>query len=171
MSSVAPASSPVAAYIGLGSNLENPLWQLRRARAEIAALADTRELACSSFYHSKPMGPQDQPDYVNAVMAVETALTPLQLLASLQTIEQTHGRVRNERWGARTLDLDILLYGQEQIATAVLTVPHTGIAEREFVLYPLAEIASPQLSIPGRGLLADLVRDCPRRGLEILERA
>jgi 2-amino-4-hydroxy-6-hydroxymethyldihydropteridine diphosphokinase len=103
------------------------------------------------------MGPQDQPDYVNAVMAVETDLTPLELLRALQAIENQHGRVRiGARWGARTLDLDLLLYGDQLINHPDLTVPHSGITERAFVLYPLHEIA-PQLIIPNKGKLVDLL--------------
>ncbi|MFZ4703660.1 MAG: 2-amino-4-hydroxy-6-hydroxymethyldihydropteridine diphosphokinase, partial [Candidatus Methylumidiphilus sp.] len=163
------ATLPVVAYIGLGGNLENPLALLNSARLAIAALPDIRELAFSSFYHSKPMGPSEQPDYVNAVMAVETSLAPHDLLNALQAIEFSHGRVRTGlRWGPRTLDLDILTYGLEQIEEASLTVPHTGIAEREFVLYPMAEIAPSTMTIPGKGKLCDLVAACPRRGLEVI---
>jgi 2-amino-4-hydroxy-6-hydroxymethyldihydropteridine diphosphokinase len=114
------------------------------------------------------MGPQDQPDYVNAVMAVETCLTPVDLLHCLQHIEKKHGRVRlGERWGARTLDLDVLIYGESILDLPELTVPHIGIAERSFVLYPLYEIA-PQLLIPGKGIVADLIANCPLAGLERL---
>jgi 2-amino-4-hydroxy-6-hydroxymethyldihydropteridine diphosphokinase len=154
------------AYIGLGSNLNDPIAQLHSARSAIRALTDTQELACSSLFRSMPMGPSDQPDYVNAVMAVETGLPPNELLARLQTIEHAQGRVRNGlRWGPRTLDLDILLYGDQVIATDTLTVPHAGLAEREFVLYPMAEIAPPDLQIPNAGKLSDLLIACPRRGL------
>jgi len=157
----------ITAYIGLGGNLDNPLALLRSARAAIRAVPGVRETAFSSYYRSAPMGPAGQPDYVNAVMAVQTGLSPHALLKALQAIEQSHGRVRTGlRWGPRTLDLDILLYGDEQIRDELLTVPHAGIAEREFVLYPLAEIAPLHLTIPGHGGLADLLAACPRRGLE-----
>ncbi len=155
------------AYIGLGSNLANPIKQLNTARAAIAALAHVTELAFSSFYHSPPLGPQDQPDYVNAVMAIETNVPALELLALLQAIEQQQGRVRLSRWGARTLDLDMLLYGEHTFQLPALVVPHVGIAERAFVLYPLHEIA-PALTIPGLGTLADLVAHCPPAGLKKL---
>jgi 2-amino-4-hydroxy-6-hydroxymethyldihydropteridine diphosphokinase len=159
----------VIAYIGLGGNLNNPLELLRSARAAINSVQGIREIACSSFYRSAPMGPPGQPDYVNAVMAVETSLPPHDLLKALQSIELSHGRVRTgQRWGPRTLDLDILLYGDEQIADALLTVPHSGVAQREFVLYPLAEIAPASLDIPGKGKLGELAAACPRRGLEII---
>lgn len=156
-------------YIGLGSNLAEPIEQVVSARAEIAALEGVSEVAFSSLYSSPPMGPQDQPDYINAVMAANTSLTPLALLKQLQSIENRHNRVRLERWGARTLDLDILIYGDRQIDSAELIVPHIGIAERAFVLYPMAEIADPELFIPGKGLLSDLLARCPRDGLRRLD--
>ncbi|MCX7110999.1 MAG: 2-amino-4-hydroxy-6-hydroxymethyldihydropteridine diphosphokinase [Proteobacteria bacterium] len=157
------------AYIGLGGNLENTLELLGSARKAIAAVPGVRELAFSSLYRSAPMGPVDQPDFVNAVMAVETSLAPRDLLKALQMIELSHGRVRtDQRWGPRTLDLDLLMFGLEQISDQWLTIPHAGIAGREFVLYPLAEIAPPHLAIPGMGILSDLVSACPRRGLEAI---
>lgn len=162
----------VTVYIGLGGNLDNSLELLGSARKAIAALAGVRAAACSSFYRSRPMGAADQPDYVNAVMAVETSLAPRELLDALHAIELSHGRVRTGlRWESRTLDLDILLYGDGQFQDETLTVPHAGIAEREFVLYPLAEIAPANLSIPGKGRLSDLVAACPRRGLERIDHA
>lgn len=162
----------VTAYIGLGSNMQNPAEQLRSARLAIQALEGCAEIAFSSLYRSSPMGPSDQPDYVNAVMAVATSIPPRALLEAMQAIELSHGRVRTGlRWGPRTLDLDLLLYGQEQIADADLIVPHAGIAEREFVLYPLAEIAPSDLTIPGKGALSTLVAACPRRGLEVIGHA
>ncbi len=159
----------VTAYIGLGSNLANPAEQIKSARTAITQIAGVQELAFSSLYHSSPMGPQDQPDYVNAVMCVATDLSPIDLLRCLQRIENDHGRVRkNERWGARTLDLDMLIYDDQVIELPDLTVPHPGLAEREFVLYPLHEIA-PQLSIPGKGNIADLLAKCPMNGLKRLD--
>jgi 2-amino-4-hydroxy-6-hydroxymethyldihydropteridine diphosphokinase len=159
-------SATVTAYIGLGSNLADPVQQIQSARADCAAIPGVRELAFSSLYRSPPMGPQDQPDYVNAVMAVSTDLVALDLLRYLQGIEQKHGRVRTEqRWTARTLDLDLLLHGEHRIETAELTVPHPGLSQRAFVLYPLFEIA-PELVVPGLGRIADLVVNCPRDGLE-----
>lgn len=167
-----PANEPITAYIGLGSNLEDPAAQLLSARDAIAAVAGVEELAMSSLYRSAPMGPADQPDYVNAVMAVLTTLPALELLLVLQSIEASHGRVRTgERWGPRTLDLDLLLYGQEWIDSEILTVPHPGIGEREFVLYPLDEIAPGDLPIPGRGTLGELVHSCPDRGIEVISHA
>jgi 2-amino-4-hydroxy-6-hydroxymethyldihydropteridine diphosphokinase len=158
----------VIAYIGLGSNLENPVGQLKSARAALAAAEGIEELAFSGVYRSTPMGPQDQPDYINAVMEVKTSLAPHQLLRCLQVIENSQGRVRSgERWGARTLDLDLLIYGDRQIQTADLTVPHPGIPNRAFVLYPLFELCS-QLLVPGMGAIADLITKCPAADLKRL---
>ncbi|TDF35784.1 2-amino-4-hydroxy-6-hydroxymethyldihydropteridine diphosphokinase [Alteromonadaceae bacterium M269] len=156
-------------YIGLGSNLEFPLAQLKRA---VQAMNEHQEIAvisCSSFYQSKPMGPSDQPDYTNAVALLETTLEAHDLLSALQKIELEQGRVRKkEQWGPRTLDLDILLYDQECIKTERLTVPHYGMKEREFVLYPLAEIA-PSLIFPDGQKLEDVLSQCPLNGLTKIE--
>jgi 2-amino-4-hydroxy-6-hydroxymethyldihydropteridine diphosphokinase len=161
--------SSITAYLGLGSNLASPVEQIKSARFAIAALDGVKELAFSSLYHSLPMGPKDQPDYVNAVMAIATELSVLDLLHKLQSIESAQGRTRTgERWGARTLDLDILMYGDQCIDLPELTVPHPGIVERSFVLYPWHEIA-PELTIPGRGSLAELLAACPLAGLKKLD--
>jgi 2-amino-4-hydroxy-6-hydroxymethyldihydropteridine diphosphokinase len=158
----------VTAYVGLGSNLGNPLEQIKSARKALANTDGLKELAFSSVYQSIPMGPKDQPDYINAVMSVLTSLSAHELLASLQAIENAHGRVRKgERWGARTLDLDLLLYGDQQIQTETLTVPHPGLAERAFVLYPLYEL-SQQLVIPSVGNIDTLLAKCPFKGLKRL---
>lgn len=155
-------------YIGLGSNLEQPQQQILTAINDIQAIDGVTLVAQSSLYQSPPMGPQDQPDYINAVVEIETELAPLALLDALQYIEQSHGRVRKRHWGERTLDLDILLVDDRVIKESRLTVPHPGIAERAFVAYPLAEIA-PDLSIPGKGKLADILANCPLDGLQQLE--
>ena len=161
--------APVIAYIGLGSNLAEPVAQIKSARTAIASITGVRELAFSSLYHSLPMGPQDQPDYVNAVMCISTDLSPLDLLHSLQNIENDQGRVRkSERWGARTLDLDVLIYGDQKIDLPDLTVPHSGLEERSFVLYPLFEI-TPQLFVPGKGPITDLIAKCPLSGLRRMD--
>src|SRR5690606_11523928 len=143
-------------YIGLGSNLAEPRQQLAAALAAIAELPHSRLAATSSFYASEPLGPPDQPRYVNAVAALDTALAPLQLLDALQRIEQEQGRVRKaERWGPRTLDLDILLFGERLIDEPRLSVPHYHMHARAFVLYPLAEIAPSTLRLAdGRSLQA-----------------
>ena len=153
-------------YIGIGSNLDKPEWHTRQASRQLADIKRTKVVKVSSFYRSKPMGPQDQPDYINAVAALQTELEPLQLLDELQAIEADHGRVRTgNRWGPRTLDLDLLLYAEKSINSERLVVPHPGLHERAFVLYPLFEI-SPELLIPGKGSLADLIKKCPVEGLE-----
>lgn len=162
----------VSAFIGLGSNLDDPRQQVSTALHELATLAATRVSAVSSLYRSAPMVglgvPVDQPAYINAVARVETGLSAEVLLNALQAIEARHGRVRGgERWGPRTLDMDILLYGDAHIDTPRLQVPHPGIAARSFVLYPLAEIA-PDLEIPGAGTLRELLTHCPSAGLERL---
>ena len=139
---------PVTAYIGLGSNLSKPIEQVKAAIEEISKLPHSHIKAVSSLYLSKPMGPQDQDDYINAVLALTTSLTAIELLDALQFIEHKAGRVRKDnRWGARILDLDIILFGDEIINTPRLTIPHYGMCEREFVLLPLAEI-SPELILP-----------------------
>lgn len=161
-------NTTVLVFIGLGSNLSDPPGHIRSARRAINAVGGIREVAFSSLYTSPPMGPPGQPDYVNAVMAVETTLSPAELLRTLQSIESEHGRIRDgERWGPRTLDLDILLYGQEVFNSPELTVPHVGLTERAFVLYPLSEIA-PDIVVPGKGRLDNLLRKCPRGDLRRL---
>ena len=160
--------TPLRCYIGLGANLEQPVAQLQQAVQALKQLAHSTLVAVSGFYSSKPMGPQDQPDYVNAVAAIDTTLTPEQLLDALQQIEQQQGRKRKaERWGPRTLDLDILLYGNQVIATERLTVPHYGLRVREFVLYPLYEIA-PQLNLPDGTVLSSLLAQVSQNGLQKL---
>lgn len=155
-------------YIGLGSNLDTPRQQLHSALEALARLPHSRLVGHSSLYASDPLGPADQPRYVNAVAALDTTLLPWDLLDALQRIEQEQGRVRKaERWGPRTLDLDILLFGQRQIDDERLTVPHYHMQARPFVLYPLAELA-PELLLPdGRGL-PELLAACPFTGLERL---
>ncbi|MFP5421510.1 2-amino-4-hydroxy-6-hydroxymethyldihydropteridinediphosphokinase [Pseudomonas peli] len=155
-------------YIGLGSNLATPIEQLRSALAALAALPQTDLIAQSSFYSSDPLGPADQPRYVNAVAALDTELSPLALLDALQTIELEQGRTRKaERWGPRTLDLDILLFGERLLDEPRLTVPHYHMHARAFVLYPLAEIA-PDLKLPDGRALIELLGACPYVGLERL---
>tara|TARA_R110002126_G_scaffold119373_5_gene260228 strand:- start:7580 stop:8122 length:543 start_codon:yes stop_codon:yes gene_type:complete len=156
------------AYLGLGANLANPVMQLQNAVTALCQLPQSSVLAVSALYGSKPMGPQDQPDYVNAVAKITTSLSASALLDALQQIEQQQGRQRKaERWGARSLDLDILLYGNQTIVSERLTVPHYGLTEREFVLYPLAEIA-PQLQLPCGTPLQTLLSRVPLNGLEKL---
>lgn len=164
-----PELAAVAAFIGLGSNLDDPRQQVARALAELAGLPETTLAAQSGLYRSAPMGPPDQPAYINAVARLETRLAPEALLDALQAIEVRHARVRSgERWGPRTLDLDILLYGDARIDSPRLQVPHPGLAERNFVLQPLAEIA-PDLDVPGAGPLRELLARCAPAGLERLK--
>jgi len=155
-------------YLGLGDNLNAPRKQIHAAVAALKALEDVEFVCVSHDYASKPMGPQDQPDYVNAVACVKTALMPEQLLDLTQAIELEHGRVRKEqRWGPRTLDIDILLFGNDVIDTPRLTVPHYGLTEREFVVYPLLEIA-PTLVLPNNQSLADITKTLPLNDLQQL---
>lgn len=154
-------------YIGLGSNLADPAGQLRSALSAIEQIAEIQLTRCSPFYSSAPVGPGEQPDYVNAVAAVDTALPAESLLGALQAIENNHGRKRTLRWGARTLDLDILLFGDQTLATARLRVPHPRIAERNFVLVPLADLA-PELIMPDGTPLQTLLRQCPANRLHRL---
>ena len=155
-------------YLGLGANLNAPRKQIHAAVAALKALEDVEFVCVSHDYASKPMGPQDQPDYVNAVACVKTALKPEQLLDLTQAIELEHGRVRKEeRWGPRTLDIDILLFGNDVINTPRLTVPHYGLTEREFVVYPLLEIA-PTLVLPNNQSLADITKTLPLNDLQQL---
>ena len=151
------------AYVGLGSNLEDPLAQVTRAFDELAAVAHTRLIARSTIYSSVPIGPE-QPDYINAVALLDTQLEPLALLDALQSIEQAHQRVRLQHWGPRTLDLDILLYDNQTIQHPRLVVPHPYLTQRGFVLYPLADI-SPNLQLPDGQTLQALLHQCPFEGL------
>lgn len=156
-------------YIGLGSNLAEPRQQLRGALGALARIPGSQLAAVSSLYLSDPLGPPDQPRYNNAVAALDTSLSPLTLLDALQAIEQAQGRERKaERWGPRTLDLDILLFGNRLISEPRLTVPHYHMHARAFVLYPLAEIAPAELELPDNRTLAALIEACPFVGLERL---
>ncbi len=162
-------SAAVDTYVGIGSNLETPAQQVRGAFAAMAHLPQTAVVARSSLYVSTPMGRGDQPDFVNAVIRLDTGLPPHVLLEELQRIEHEAGRVRTgERWGPRTLDLDVLVYGEQRIADERLAVPHPGVAERSFVIVPLAELA-PDLVIPGQGRVADLAAVVELEGLRLLE--
>jgi 2-amino-4-hydroxy-6-hydroxymethyldihydropteridine diphosphokinase len=155
-----PPHGDARAYIGLGSNLDDPATQIRAGMAALARLAETRVEVCSSLYHSAPVGRQDQPDFVNAVCRVRTGLAPAALMHDLLEIESRHGRERQgDKGGPRTLDLDLLLYGNETIHSAALTVPHPRLHERAFVLYPLSEL-EPDLVIPGHGSLRELLAGC-----------
>ncbi len=150
-------------HIGLGSNLGDSRQQLEQAMQAMHRLPQTRLVKASSLYSSAPLGPADQPRYTNAVALLETGLDPLDLLTHLQSIELEHGRERkDQRWGPRTLDLDILLFGQQSIAHERLQVPHYHMHMRPFVLYPLAEVSSADLLLPDGRLLVDLLLQCPQ---------
>ena len=140
----------VCCYLGLGGNLTNelgtPEQHIRQAVASLSEHAQINQVRLSSLYASKPMGPQDQPDFINAVVEIETTLAPLDLLDLCQQLEQNAQRIRRRRWGERSLDVDVLLYGNEQIVLPTLTVPHVGMRERNFVLIPLLEL-NPDLII------------------------
>lgn len=155
-------------YIALGSNLNMPIQQLKLAIQAMADLPDTEIKKVSSLYQSQPLGPQDQPDYVNAVACLDTGLSPLALLDALQNIENEQGRIRLRRWGERTLDLDILLYDNQIIHNERLTVPHYDMQNREFVIVPLYEI-SPELILPDGVSLQQLVKRFSSHQMVILD--
>jgi 2-amino-4-hydroxy-6-hydroxymethyldihydropteridine diphosphokinase len=155
----------VPAYVGLGSNLDNPEAQLRSGLAALARIPRTLLVTSSALYQNPPLGPEDQPDFVNACAGLLTLLSADELLAALQEIEDAHGRNRSgPRWGPRTLDLDLLLYGELQLQTDALTLPHPGLANRAFVLAPLSEMA-PGLRLPGGPSVARLAADAGAAGL------
>lgn len=162
------------AYIGLGSNLDDPPTQLQLAVSALARLPESRIAAVSPLYRNAPLvpageDPASQPEYVNAVAALDTTLAPLVLLDALQAIENDQHRVRRHRWGPRTLDLDLLLYGDECIDLPRLTVPHPGLRARRFVLLPLHDVA-PDLVLPDGQELADALAGCPPAELVIIGR-
>ncbi|MFC4260245.1 2-amino-4-hydroxy-6-hydroxymethyldihydropteridine diphosphokinase [Marinobacter lacisalsi] len=161
-------SEGVEAWIGLGSNLEEPLQQLASAVTALAMLPRSTLLDQSPFYRSRPMGPQDQPDFVNGVVLLQTSLPAESLLNELQRLEQQQGRVRERHWGPRTLDLDLLLYGCETIHTERLTVPHPGIAGRDFVLCPMLDI-EPGVTLPDGRSIQDLLARCTDSHLQRLD--
>lgn len=159
----------VTAYVGLGGNLGNPVATLKAAVFELNGIPGSRCMQVSGFYRNPPMGPQDQAPYINAVAAIETRLAPLVLLRWLLELEHRHGRVRGRHWGARTLDLDLLLYGAVSMQTRELVLPHPGLHCRAFVVHPLAEL-TPTLSIPGRGALSYWRGRCSSKYLQRLGR-
>ena len=158
---------PTLAAVALGSNLADPVHQVRRAFTELSAIAGTRTVARSRLYRTAPVGPP-QPDYVNAAALLETRLDAVALFDALLAIEAAHGRERGERWGPRTLDLDLLVYGDAVIDEPRLTVPHPQLALRPFVLVPLAEVAA-GLVVPGLGRVGELCAACPGEGIVPLE--
>jgi 2-amino-4-hydroxy-6-hydroxymethyldihydropteridine diphosphokinase len=161
----------IPAYVALGSNLAEPRAQIERAFSALGRIRDTQLLARSRLYASRPMGPQDQPEFVNAVAGLLTRLPAPELLAELQAIEKAMGRVPpSVRWGARLIDLDLLMHGPTRSSGPQLELPHPGIHERNFVLYPLADIA-PTLLVPGHASVAELARQRGGDGLRVLAAA
>ena len=156
------------AYISLGSNLNNPLAQINRACKSLSKLRQVSRFICSPLYRSKAVGPGVQPDYINAVASLETTLSPFALLKMLHAIEDQQGRQRHTYWGARTLDLDLLLYGDICIDTDVLQLPHTFMYERNFVLFPLYDIAK-DLVLPNGVPLSEQKASLSSSGLKKLE--
>ena len=156
------------AFIGLGANLGDAPATLRSAVADLRQLPGSRVSSVSSLYRSAPVGPAGQPDYFNAAVRMETSLTPHALLTALQAIENRHGRVREIRWGARTLDLDLLLYGSDEITTDDLIIPHAELTRRNFVVIPLLDLLPPPMLPDGSALTAlPTARD--RSGLSIAQ--
>ena len=155
----------------MGSNLDQPKQQIKQAVAELKSLPGSQYVRDSGLFLSKPLVvegvPEDQPDYYNAVVLLETRLSAVELLDHLQDIENRQGRVRDQRWGPRTIDLDILLYGQQQINNERLQVPHPGLCEREFVLYPLQRLNA-EMDIPGHGMLNEIIKTCPEKGMRYI---
>ncbi len=144
-------------YIGLGSNIEQPYLQIKNAIIALDKLPAITVTMDSGYFKSKPMGPEDQPDYVNAVVELETSMDAIELLKHCQQIEKQQGRIKLRHWGERTVDLDILLYADQQIETEELIVPHPGICQRDFVYMPLLKI-KPDIKVPGTGLLNNMVK-------------
>jgi 2-amino-4-hydroxy-6-hydroxymethyldihydropteridine diphosphokinase len=156
------------AYVGLGSNLDDPARQIALALNGLDRLPGTRRVAVSPLYRTRPFGDVVQPAFVNAVAGLLTQRTPEELLADLRALEVELGRSPpRERWGPRVIDLDLLVVGRETRGTGSLTLPHAGIAQRDFVLYPLADVA-PDLEVPGLGSVRDLRARVANRGLETL---
>lgn len=169
MPATPPAPFRTRTFIGLGANLGQPGLALKSAVQALRELHNSHLTAISSLYRSAPVGPAGQPDYLNAVVQLETALPPHALLAALQAIENAHGRHREIRWGARTLDLDILLYGSDAITTPPLIVPHPEMKNRNFVLIPLLELQA-DLRLGDAMPLASLPAARDHHGIEIIAR-
>lgn len=154
------------AYIGLGSNLNNPKNQLKSALKFLNSISHSKLIAYSSFYHSIPQSEIKQPEYLNAVARLDTALNPYRLLSELQNIEKQQGRIRtHQKWGPRCIDLDLLLYANAVISNSNLTVPHPHLSERDFVLYPLLEIAG-NIQLPDNTCLEDLIENCTMKSIK-----
>lgn len=160
----------IQVYVALGANLSQPIEQLNNACQALLSIAEEASFSISPYYRSVPMGDVEQPDYVNAVASFKTDLAPLALLDALQKIENEQGRLRTLRWGPRTLDLDLLLYGHEQINLPRLTVPHYGMKQRSFVLVPLFDL-SPTLVLPDEVPLSSLITDALVAELQLAQQS
>ena len=156
------------AYVAIGSNLDQPRERVAEAMAHLAVLPDTRLEARSSIYRARPMGPQDQPDFVNAAVGLLTRKSSHEMLDALLDIERRMGRIRDQRWGPRVIDLDLVWMAGTAVDDPGLTLPHPGVSRRNFVLYPLSDIA-PTLDIPGHGRVLDLKRGLGGDGISLLE--
>lgn len=158
----------VPAYVAVGSNLDDPVQQVGRAFVRLAQLPETRLVLRSPLFRSAPLGPQDQPDFINAAAGLLTTLEPLAMLQALKSVEKAMGRAQpSVRWGARRIDLDLLIHGSTSLANEVLTLPHPGMPTRNFVLYPLCAIAADAWA-PGLGLVRDLTARVSAQGLQRL---
>ncbi|MGH8315409.1 MAG: 2-amino-4-hydroxy-6-hydroxymethyldihydropteridine diphosphokinase [Steroidobacterales bacterium] len=156
------------AYVAIGSNLSNPAQQVASAFERLVSIRETLLVSRSRLYRSAPLGPQDQPQFVNGCAGLLTQIPAEALLAALRDIERAMGKVPPPvRWGPRVIDLDLLMLGSERHEGPGLTLPHPGMHERNFVLYPLADIA-PSLRVPGKGRVADLAQNVGQQGLELL---
>jgi 2-amino-4-hydroxy-6-hydroxymethyldihydropteridine diphosphokinase len=158
----------IQVYVALGANLSQPIEQLNNACQALLSIAEDNSFSISPYYRSVPMGDVQQPDYVNAVAGFKTDLAPIHLLDALQKIENEQGRLRTLRWGPRTLDLDLLLYGNEHINLPRLTVPHYGMKQRSFVLVPLFDL-TPTLILPDNTPLGSLITDCLTAELQLAQ--
>lgn len=157
------------AYIGLGSNLDQPHVHITNALDELTKLPGSQNLHCSCWYQTKAIGPGEQPDYINAAVSLDTTLGAIDLLQQLQAIENQHGRQREIRWGARTLDLDLLLFGNTEINSPELQLPHPEIMNRNFVLYPLHDL-NPSLILPNGRVLSDTIATVSQQDLRAISR-
>ena len=169
---------PIEVFIGIGSNLDEPLQQILKAVKALKKISIDNSVRCSTIYQSKPMGDSEQPDYLNAVACItlpslsntnnSVNTSALALLDSLQAIENAHGRIREQHWGSRTLDLDLLVYDNATINEQRLTVPHYGLKQRNFVIIPLAELA-PELVLPDGTSINELLNNCSKNGIKAIE--
>ena len=151
----------ISCYIGLGSNLNRPADQLRAACAGLQAIPKSNLICASSVYRTSPVGKLDQPDFLNAAVKLDTELNILSLFDTLQEIEKMQGRIRSERWGARNIDIDILLFGDKTLSNPRLTIPPPRLHLRLFVLTPLVEICGPSMRLPSGFVLKQVIEDCP----------